>query len=39
MKLPNLILVTDRSQVPEGRTLTTTIAAARDAGLTHVLLR
>lgn len=39
MKLPNLILVTDRSQVPEGRTLTATIAAARDAGLTHVLLR
>lgn len=39
MNLPKLILVTDRSQLPEGRTLAVTIAAARDAGLTHVLLR
>jgi thiamine-phosphate pyrophosphorylase len=39
MNLPKLILVTDRSQVPEGRTLAATVAAARDAGLTHVLLR
>jgi len=39
MNLPKLILVTDRSQVPEGRTLAATMAAARDAGLTHVLLR
>jgi len=39
MNLPKLILVTDRSQLPEGRTLAATVAAARDAGLTHVLLR
>ena len=39
MNLPKLLLVTDRSQLPEGRTLAATIAAARDAGLTHVLLR
>jgi len=39
MNLPRLLLVTDRSQLPEGRTLATTLAAARDAGLTHVLLR
>jgi thiamine-phosphate pyrophosphorylase len=39
MKLPKLVLVTDRAQLPEGRTLVDTVAAARDAGLTHVLLR
>ena len=39
MNLPRLLLVTDRSQLPEGRTLAATIAAAKDAGLTHVLLR
>ncbi|HKY57413.1 MAG TPA: hypothetical protein VJL80_05190, partial [Aeromicrobium sp.] len=39
MSLPKLILVTDRSQLPEGRTLAATAAAARDAGLTHVILR
>lgn len=39
MKLPKLILVTDRSQLPGGRTLVETVAAAKDAGLTHVLLR
>ncbi len=39
MSLPKLILVTDRSQLPEGRNLAATAAAARDAGLTHVILR
>lgn len=39
MNLPKLIVVTDRSQLPDGRTLAETIAAARDAGVTHVLLR
>jgi len=39
MNLPKLILVTDRSQLPEGRTLAATVAAAKDAGLTHVMLR
>jgi thiamine-phosphate pyrophosphorylase len=39
MNLPKLIVVTDRSQLPEGRTLAATVAAAKDAGLTHVLLR
>ena len=39
MRLPKLILVTDRSQLPDGRTLVETVTAARDGGLTHVLLR
>lgn len=39
MNLPKLVLVTDRAQLPPGRTLMEAVAAARDAGLTHVLLR
>jgi thiamine-phosphate pyrophosphorylase len=39
VRLPKLILVTDRRQLPDGRSLIETVAAAKDAGLTHVLLR
>jgi thiamine-phosphate pyrophosphorylase len=39
MKLPKLLLVTDRSQLPGGRTLVETVAAAGQAGVTNVLLR
>lgn len=39
MSLPRLLVFTDRSQLPEGATLRTHIAACVDAGATHVVLR
>lgn len=39
MSLPRLLLFTDRSQLPEGATLRTHIAACVEAGATHVVLR
>ncbi|MFE6647633.1 thiamine phosphate synthase [Nocardioides sp. NPDC057772] len=39
MSLPRLLLLTDRSQLPLGRSLLATIAACAEAGLTHVVLR
>ena len=39
MTLPPLLILTDRSQLPVGRTLTHTIAACVAAGATHVVLR
>ncbi|WP_406031265.1 thiamine phosphate synthase [Nocardioides sp. NBC_00163] len=37
--LPRLLVLTDRSQLPLGRSLVATIAACAEAGLTHVVLR
>ncbi|NGN94355.1 thiamine phosphate synthase [Nocardioides sp. KC13] len=39
MSLPRLLVLTDRSQLPLGRSLLATIAACAEAGLTHVVLR
>lgn len=39
MNLPRLLVLTDRRQLPPGRTLTETIAACASAGLTHVVFR
>lgn len=39
MTLPPLLILTDRSQLPAGRSLTDTIAACVAAGATHVVLR
>lgn len=39
MRVPRLLLLTDRSQLPLGRGLVTTVAACADAGLTHVVVR
>lgn len=36
---PRLLVLTDRSQLPLGRGLRAGMAACRDAGLTHVVLR
>lgn len=36
---PRVVVLTDRSQLPLGRSLTQTLAAAAGAGLTHVVLR
>ncbi|MEU6136964.1 thiamine phosphate synthase [Nocardioides sp. NPDC047086] len=37
--LPRLLVLTDRSQLPLGRSLLATMAACAEAGLTHVVLR
>ena len=37
--LPRLLVLTDRSQLPLGRSLVATMAACAEAGLTHVVLR
>jgi thiamine monophosphate synthase len=37
--LPRLLVLTDRSQLPLGRSLFATMAACAEAGLTHVVLR
>ena len=37
--LPRLLVVSDGSQVPPGRTLRTTLLACLDGGATHVVLR
>lgn len=37
--LPRLLVLTDRAQLPLGRSLTATVAAGVQAGLTHVVLR
>lgn len=37
--LPRLLVLTDRSQLPLGRSLFATVAACAEAGLTHVVLR
>ena len=37
--LPRLLVLTDRSQLPLGRSLCATMAACAEAGLTHVVLR
>ena len=37
--LPRLLVLTDRSQLPLGRSLFSTMAACAEAGLTHVVLR
>ena len=39
MTLPRVLVLTDRTQVPAGRTLTGTIADCVDAGATHIVLR
>ncbi|WP_036555900.1 thiamine phosphate synthase [Nocardioides insulae] len=39
MRLPRVLLLTDRSQLRLGRGLVRTIAECRQAGLTHVVLR
>ena len=39
MTLPRLLLLTDRTQLPQGRTLTDQIARAVDAGVRAVVLR
>lgn len=39
MSLPRLLLLTDRSQLPPGRTLVDTLAACRSAGLEGVVVR
>lgn len=39
MRLPRLLLLTDRTQLPPGRDLVATVARCADAGLTHVVLR
>ena len=39
MKLPRVLLMTDRSQLPEGRTLEDTITRCVDAGLEAVIVR
>lgn len=37
--LPRLLVLTDRSQLPLGRSLFATLAACAEAGLSHVVLR
>lgn len=37
--LPRLLLLTDRSQLPLGRSLVAAVAECVDAGLTHVIVR
>ena len=37
--MPRLLVLTDRTQLPEGRDLIESIATCVDAGLTHVVLR
>jgi thiamine-phosphate pyrophosphorylase len=37
--LPRLLVLTDRSQLPPGRSLSAVLTACADAGLTHVVLR
>lgn len=37
--MPRLLLLTDRSQLGLGRSLTSTVLACAEAGLTHVVLR
>ncbi|MDO7868881.1 thiamine phosphate synthase [Nocardioides jiangxiensis] len=39
MNLPRLLLLTDRSQLPLGRSLVSAVADCVDAGLTHVVVR
>ena len=39
MTLPRVLILTDRTQVPAGRTLTGTVADCVGAGATHVVLR
>ncbi|MEI7057726.1 thiamine phosphate synthase [Nocardioides sp. CCNWLW239] len=39
MTLPRLLVLTDRSQLPLGRSLLATLAECRAAGLTHVVVR
>lgn len=37
--LPRLLVLTDRTQIPEGRTLPETVAACAHGGTTHVVMR
>jgi thiamine-phosphate pyrophosphorylase len=39
IELPRLLVLTDRSQLPLGRSLLATMTACAEAGLTHVVLR
>lgn len=39
MTLPRLLVLTDRTQIPEGQTLIERLRRCVDAGLTHVVLR
>jgi thiamine-phosphate pyrophosphorylase len=39
MSAPRLLLLTDRSQLPESRDLVATVRAGVDAGLSHVVVR
>ena len=39
MTLPRLLVLTDRSQIPAGRTLPDTIAASVRGGATHIVMR
>lgn len=39
MTLPRLLVLTDRAQLPAGRTLTETVAACARGGATHVVMR